>query len=217
MAKLHVNWLELEASLKLESVRKRKEGPFTELIVVVTPCFPLKVSQSAEDKNPFVEADDVAIVKVRVFEEVEMDNPEAPEVAKVKDAVWTPLIVVVAVEVAADIRIVPAPFVMKILLPAVSVLAAQPDEEPIKSWPFVGATLMPMPPLEVARAFVRERVEMVVVVSVAWPRLSNLVAPFARRAPEARLRFPVEIFTRPAGVRTMLLVPPFEVMVVVAP
>ena len=87
VAKLHVNWLELEASLKLESVRKRKEGPFTELMVVVTPCFPLKVSQSAEDKNPFVEADDVAIVKVRVFEEVEIERFEAPEVAKVKDAV----------------------------------------------------------------------------------------------------------------------------------
>ncbi len=76
--------MELEASLKLESVRKIKDGPFTELIVVVTPCFPLNVSQSAEDKNPFVVAEDVAIVRVRVFEEVEMERPVFPDVAKVK-------------------------------------------------------------------------------------------------------------------------------------
>lgn len=112
---------------------------------------------------------------------------------------------------------VPAPFVMEILLPEVSVLAAQPEEEPIKSWPFVGATLMPMPPLEVARALVRVSDVMVVVVSVAWPRLSNLVVPFVRRAPEARFRFPVETFTRPAGVSVILFTPPVEVMVVVAP
>ena len=51
-----------------------KAGPFTELMVVVTPCLPLKVSQSADERNPLVVADEVAIVKVRVFEEVAMER-----------------------------------------------------------------------------------------------------------------------------------------------
>ena len=85
--------MELEASLKLESVRKMKAGPFTELMVVVTPCFPLKVSQSADERNPLAAADEVAMVKVRVFEEVAMESPEAPEVAKVKVFPVTPLMV----------------------------------------------------------------------------------------------------------------------------
>ena len=65
------------------------------VIVVVTPCFPLNVSQSAEDKNQFVVAEDVAIVRVRVFEEVEIESPVFPDVAKVKVGPDTPLMVVV--------------------------------------------------------------------------------------------------------------------------
>jgi len=77
-----------------------KAGPVTVVpaaaIVVVTPCFPLKVSQSAEERKPFVLPEEVAIVKVRVFDEVAMERPLAPDVAKVKFGPFTPLMVVVA-------------------------------------------------------------------------------------------------------------------------
>ena len=84
VAKLHVNWLELEASLKFESVRKRKEGPATELMVVVTPCFPLKVDQSVPVKRPVTPADDVEMVNVWIPFEVPMEKPPvAPAMANV--------------------------------------------------------------------------------------------------------------------------------------
>ena len=78
---------------------------------------------------------------------------------------------------AAAMVIVPVPFVMKMLLPAVSVLATQLEEEPIRSWPFVGATFIPMPPLDVARAFVR-----VSVVIEEVPALRDVMEEVVRVA-----------------------------------
>ena len=93
------------------------------------------------------------------------------------EAAWKLLIVVVAGAVAAAMVIVPVPFVMKMLLPAVSVLATQLEEEPIRSWPFVGATFIPMPPLDVARAFVR-----VSVVIEEVPALRDVMEEVVRVA-----------------------------------
>jgi len=80
----------------------------------------LKAFQSAAERKPFVEAEDVAMVKVSVFVEVATERPEAPLVAKVKTALWTPLMVVVAVEVAAAMVIVPVELLRKIFAPALN-------------------------------------------------------------------------------------------------
>ncbi len=135
--------------MKLESVRKMKAGPFTELMVVVTPCFPLKVSQSADERNPLAAADEVAMVKVRVFEEVAMESPEAPEVAKVKVGPITPLMVLVD-------PAPPVPVATAVILPYASTVTLALLYEP-------AATVV------VARAKVDVFVEVVIVICPAVP------------------------------------------------
>ena len=74
--------------------------------------------QSADERKPFVLAEEVEIARVIMFDEVEMERPEAPLVAKVKVGPVIPFTVVVAVGVAAAIVTVPVELLKKIFAPA---------------------------------------------------------------------------------------------------